>query len=235
MDTYDPKTVFSSIDHMGRYAYCNQPIITKWNISRFAECLLPLIHEKQNKAIETATEIINSFDKIYEDRWISMKRKKLGIPNVHEKDKSLILDLLFWMHQKKVDYTNTFCHLMNIEISKEKIYEDREFNNWKKRWKKSLLIKEKLNKKSLELMKNVNPIVIPRNHKVEEALHEADKEKFTTVKDLGRYLVNLILYKKCYRLSKILNLTKSIKLSVVLRFYLIAITFKLILTLLYGA
>ena len=188
MDTYDPKTVFSSIDHMGRYAYCNQPIITKWNISRFAECLLPLIHEKQNKAIETATEIINSFDKIYEDRWISMMRKKLGIPNVHEKDKSLILDLLFWMHQKKVDYTNTFCHLMNIEISKEKIYEDREFNNWKKRWKKRLLIKEKLNKKSLELMKNVNPIVIPRNHKVEEALREADKEKFTTVKDLVKIL-----------------------------------------------
>ena len=95
---------------------------------------------------------------------------------------------------------------MNIEISKEKIYEDREFNNWKKRWKKRLLTKEKLNKKSLELMKNVNPIVIPRNHKVEEALREADKEKFTTVKDLVKILSKpYTLQKNVIDYQKILN------------------------------
>ena len=118
MDTYDPKTVFSSIDQMGRYAYCNQPMITKWNLSRFAECLIPLIDKNQDKAIQFATEIINSFEKKYEEKWLNMMRDKLGLFGVNEKDKFLILDLLTWMHQKKVDYTNTFCHLMNENTKK---------------------------------------------------------------------------------------------------------------------
>ena len=79
MDIYDPKTVFSSIDQMGRYAYCNQPVITKWNLSRFAECLIPLIDKDQNKSIEMATEIINSFEKKYEEKWLNMMRDKLGL------------------------------------------------------------------------------------------------------------------------------------------------------------
>ena len=101
MDTYDPKTVFSSIDHMGRYAYCNQPIITKWNLSRFAECLIPMIDKNQKKAIEIATEIIDTFEKKYEEKWLEMMRKKLGLIGNHSIDKTLILDLLTWMHQKK--------------------------------------------------------------------------------------------------------------------------------------
>ena len=92
MDIYDPKTVFSSIDQMGRYAYCNQPVITKWNLSRFAECLIPLIDEDQNKSIELATEIINSFEKKYEEKWLNMMRDKLGLFGIDEKDKFLILD-----------------------------------------------------------------------------------------------------------------------------------------------
>ena len=119
MDTYDPKTVFSSIDQMGRYAYCNQSVITKWNLSRFAECLIPLIDKDQNKSIEVATEIINSFEK-YEEKWLNMMRDKLGLFGIEDKDKLLILDLLTWMHQK-LDYTNTFCHLMDSEIEKMKI------------------------------------------------------------------------------------------------------------------
>ena len=113
MDTYDPQTVFSSIDKMGRYAYCNQPIITKWNLARLAECLIPLIDTNQNKSIELATEIINSFEKKYEEKWMEMMRHKLGLSILDEKDKFLILDLLTWMHQHKADYTNTFCYLMN--------------------------------------------------------------------------------------------------------------------------
>ena len=124
MDTYDPKTVFSSIDQMGRYAYFNQPVITKWNLSRFAECLIPLIDKNQEKAIELATEIINSFEKKYEEKWLNMMRDKLGLFGMDEKDKFLILDLLTWMHQKKIDYTNTFCHLMNENIKEDKDYED---------------------------------------------------------------------------------------------------------------
>ena len=107
MDTYDPKTVYSSIDKMGRYAYCNQPAVTKWNLSRFAECLIPLIHENNEMAIKSATELINTFGEKYEEKWLSMMRKKLGLLGTDNKDKLLIVDLLTWMHQNKVDYTNT--------------------------------------------------------------------------------------------------------------------------------
>ena len=174
MDTYDPKTVFSSIDQMGRYAYCNQPIITKWNLSRFAECLIPLIDKNQEKAIKLATEIINSFEKKYEEKWLNMMRDKLGLFGAEDKDKFLILDLLTWMHQKKADYTNIFCHLMNEEIQKDGIYKDNDFQIWKKRWSQRLKTKNNTPEKYIELMRTANPLIIPRNHKVEEALKEAE-------------------------------------------------------------
>ncbi len=175
MNTYDPKTVFSSIDKMGRYAYCNQPIITKWNLSRFAECLIPLIDKNQEKAIQLATEIINSFEKKYEEKWLNMMRDKLGLFGTDEKDKFLILDLLTWMHQKKVDYTNTFCQLMNEKFKEDKNYEDQDFLNWKKRWNERLKTNNNTPEKYIKLMKTVNPLVVPRNHKVEEALEAAEK------------------------------------------------------------
>ena len=177
MDTYDPKTVFSSIDHMGRYAYCNQPIITKWNLSRFAECLIPMIDENQKKAIEIATEIINTFEKNYEEKWLEMMRKKLGLLGNHSADKTLILDLLTWMHQKKVDYTNTFCHLMKFKVQEED-FQDKVFKDWKKRWNERLVINNSSNEKSIALMRTVNPLVIPRNDKVEETLDLANKNNF---------------------------------------------------------
>ncbi len=174
MDIYDPKTVFSSIDQMGRYAYCNQPVITKWNLSRFAECLIPLIDKDQDKAIQFATQIINSFEKKYEEKWLNMMRDKLGLLGTEEKDKFLILDLLTWMHQKKVDYTNTFCHLMNEKIIEDKNYEDKDFQDWKKRWNERLKTNNNTPEKFIKLMKTVNPLIIPRNHKVEEVLKEAE-------------------------------------------------------------
>ena len=188
MDIYDPKTVFSSIDKMGRYAYCNQPIITKWNLSRFAECLIPLINKDQNKAIEIATEVINSFEKIYEEKWLNMMRDKLGLFDNEKKDKSLILDLLTWMHQNNVDYTNTFCHLMDNEIKKDLKYDDEGFINWKKRWKNRLKTKNIIPEKSIRLMRNTNPIVIPRNHKVEEALKSAEESDLKPINEILKVL-----------------------------------------------
>ncbi|MBD1174235.1 YdiU family protein [Pelagibacterales bacterium SAG-MED01] len=188
MDTYDPKTVFSSIDQMGRYAYCNQPIITKWNLSRLAECLLPLIDKDQEKAIQLATKIINSFEKKYEEKWLNMMRDKLGLFGVDEKDKFLILDLLTWMHQKKVDYTNTFCHLMNEKIKEDKNYEDEDFQNWKKRWNERLKMNNNTPEKYLKLMKTVNPLIIPRNHKVEEVLEAAEKDNLKPIIQLVEIL-----------------------------------------------
>ena len=188
MDTYDPKTVFSSIDQMGRYAYFNQPVITKWNLSRFAECLIPLIDKNQEKAIELATEIINSFEKKYEEKWLNMMRDKLGLFGMDEKDKFLILDLLTWMHQKKIDYTNIFCHLMNENIKEDKDYEDEDFKNWKKKWNERLKTNNNTPEKSLKLMRSANPIVIPRNHKVEEVLEAAEKNNFKPITRLVEIL-----------------------------------------------
>ena len=190
MDTYDPKTVFSSIDQTGRYAYCNQPFITKWNLSRFAECLIPIINQDENKAIELATEAINSFEKKYEEKWLNMMRKKLGLLHIENKDKYLILDLLTWMHQKGVDYTNTFCHLMNFKIDNDKNFKDDNFQSWKKRWQERLKINNNASGKHINLMKSVNPLVIPRNHKVEEVLSEANKSNMEPFKKLLNILKN---------------------------------------------
>ena len=120
MDTYDPETVFSSIDQNGRYAFFNQPGITKWNLARFAECLVPLINEDKNTGVQIATEIVNSFSEIYRKKWFDMMRKKLGLIGEKIKDEKLIMDLLTWMHKNKADYTNTFCFLMNQNIKKIK-------------------------------------------------------------------------------------------------------------------
>jgi len=190
MDTYDPKTVFSSIDQNGRYAYCNQPGITKWNLARFAECLIPFFEKDQKKAIQIATETINDFDKKYEEKWINMMRGKLGLSGLDNNDKSLILDLLTWMHEKKADYTNTFCHLMNFDPKKEKIFEDSKFIVWKKRWKERLLKNDNNQIKSIELMKNNNPLVIPRNHKIEEALEAAELNDMEPINKILEILKN---------------------------------------------
>ena len=190
MDTYDPKTVFSSIDQNGRYAYCNQPGITKWNLARFAECLIPFFERDQKKAIQIATETINDFEKKYEEKWMNMMRNKLGISGLDNKDKPLILDLLTWMHEKKADYTNTFCHLMNLDPKKEKIFEDSKFIVWKKRWKERLLKNDNNQIKSKELMKNNNPLVIPRNHKIEEALEAAELNDMKPINKILEILKN---------------------------------------------
>lgn len=113
MDHYDPQTVFSSIDEYGRYAYDNQPKITKWNLARFAECLIPLIDKDEETAVKLATDAINNFENIYETRWLNMMRDKLGLFGEDKNDKKLILDLLDWMKINKADFTNTFCFLMN--------------------------------------------------------------------------------------------------------------------------
>jgi len=184
MDTYDPKTVFSSIDEFGRYAYFNQPSITKWNLARFAECLIPLIDPKKDKAIEIATETINSFDKSYETKWINMMRDKLGLFGQDQKDQVLIIDLLTWMHKNKVDYTNTFCFLMDENFQHNKIYNDENFLTWKERWKERLKLNNNTPEKYLSLMKSVNPLVIPRNHKVEEVLESANNNDLSPLKKL---------------------------------------------------
>ena len=175
MDHYNPKTVFSSIDKFGRYSFSNQPPITKWNLTRFAECLIPLIDKDENKAVKIATESIDNFQNIYETKWLNMMRDKLGLFGEDLNDKKLINNLLVWMENNKVDYTNTFCHLMNAKINHNKVYDDNNFINWSNEWKQRILKNNNSKEKSIDLMKMSNPTVIPRNHKVEEALNSVNE------------------------------------------------------------
>jgi len=188
MDHYDPKTVFSSIDKFGRYAFSNQPPITKWNLARFAECLIPLIDKNEDTAIKLATDLIDNFQNIYEDKWLNMIRDKLGLFGEEKNDKKLINYLFNWMEKNKVDYTNTFCHLMGINA--DEIYKNNDFINWKNEWKKRSELNNSTKEKQIKLMKKNNPTVIPRNHKVEEALAEADKGSLDKMKKLLAILKN---------------------------------------------
>ena len=184
MDNYNPKTVFSSIDKMGRYSFANQAPIIKWNLSRFAECLIPLIDKNEDTAIKIATEIIDNFEKIYEVKWLNMMRDKLGLFGEDTNDKELINTLLSWMENNKADYTNTFCYLMNIRINNSEIYNDKSFINWLDVWKKRSLMNNGSKEKQLDIMRNVNPSVIPRNHKVEEALTSANDDDLKVMNKL---------------------------------------------------
>ena len=168
MDSYKLETVFSSIDLQGRYAYGQQPLITKWNLARFAETLLPYIDKNKDKAIEIATKTINEFDSIYEKKWYDMMKSKLGLIGNKNEDKKIISDFLTWMENNKADYTNTFVFLLNDDFRNNKIYEKETFINWHKKWK------DRINNKSKDLMKKTNPNLIPRNHIVERVLKAAE-------------------------------------------------------------
>ena len=200
MDHYDPKTVFSSIDKFGRYSFSNQPPITKWNLARLAECLIPLIDKDEDQAIKIASEIIDNFQNIYETKWLNMMRDKLGLFGEDKDDLELINNLLNWMQSNQVDYTNTFCYLMNISSIQDQIYKDKDFIDWSKNWEKRILINGGSKENSLELMKKNNPIVIPRNHKVEEALEAANDNNLKPMYDL------LSILKKPY--TKQINIEK---------------------------
>ena len=184
MDHYDANTVFSSIDTQGRYSFANQPSIIQWNLVRLAECLLPLIDKDEKRSIEIAQNLINTFSSLFKDKWLQMMKKKLGIKDQSEDDEELINNLIKWMQQKKPDFTNTFCNLMNYDHADDEEFEDDEFNNWKREWKKRVESKE-----YIDVMMSCNPTLIPRNYLVEEALSEAETDgKFDKFNELNEII-----------------------------------------------
>lgn len=192
MDHYDANTVFSSIDTQGRYSFANQPSIIQWNLVRLAECLLPLIDKDEKRSIEIAQNLINTFSSLFKDKWLQMMKKKLGIKDQSEDDEELINNLINWMQQKKPDFTNTFCNLMNYDHADDEEFEDNEFNNWKRDWKKRVESKE-----YLDVMMSCNPTLIPRNYLVEEALSEAETDgKFDKFKELNEIISSPYQLKK---------------------------------------
>ncbi|MGZ9585860.1 protein adenylyltransferase SelO [Paenibacillus marinisediminis] len=173
MDTYDEDTVFSSIDVQGRYAYGNQPPIAAWNLARYAETLLPLLHDNEEQAIEMAEDAISEFAELYNRNWLAGMRAKLGLFHEEPQDESLIEDLLSMMQKYRADFTNTFRALTFDKPEDNALHGKAEYAQWHEQWQARLGRQQESSDASHQLMRNSNPAVIPRNHRVEEALEAA--------------------------------------------------------------
>jgi len=176
MNAYDPDTVFSSIDRQGRYAYGNQPQIAGWNLARFAEALLPVLHADSSIALEQAQDAVMEFSAHYEQYWLQGMRAKLGLMNEQEDDKQLAFDLLAMMQHVKADYTNTFRDMTLQQWSNLAIAKHQNWQQWFDRWQQRIEGQSEDKQQSSNLMRSSNPVVIPRNHLVEEALEAAVNE-----------------------------------------------------------
>jgi uncharacterized protein YdiU (UPF0061 family) len=190
MDTYDPETVFSSIDREGRYAYGNQPPIAQWNLARFAETLLPLLNDDHEKSVKIAQDALSDFAELYHNNWMTGMRAKLGIFNEEPEDESLIEVLLNLMHKYDADYTNTFTALTFNKLSDIDMFDSKQFSQWHELWQARLGRQQESKDSSRELMKNSNPAIIPRNHRVEEALEAAGKGDYSVMEKLLNVLSN---------------------------------------------
>jgi len=186
MDHYHPATVFSSIDEHGRYAYANQPPIANWNLARFAEALLPLLTEEsggdQDRAVERAMEILGTFQERYEQYWLRGMRRKLGLTREQDDDLALATDFLKAMEGQGVDFTQAFRRLADTaeaaDASREgwlrKLYaDDAALDAWLPRWRARINAEGLVPAQRAQAMRAVNPVYIPRNHRVEEALAAA--------------------------------------------------------------
>ncbi|CAH1056778.1 protein adenylyltransferase SelO [Paenibacillus pseudetheri] len=195
MDVYDPETVFSSIDQQGRYAYGNQPGIASWNLARFAETLLPLLAEDQEQAVKLAEEEIADFKERSYHHWLTGMRAKLGIFNEEVEDVALIEDLLDLMQKYRADYTNTFRALTLEKLEETALFGAAEFTKWHELWQARLSRQQQSKDASQQLMRSSNPAIIPRNHRVEEALQAAvQQEDYSVMERLLEALSNPYAY-----------------------------------------
>jgi uncharacterized protein YdiU (UPF0061 family) len=179
MDAYDPAQVFSSIDEMGRYAYANQPSIALWNLTRLAECLLPLFADEQEKAIEQAQEILGAFPDIFSKAYQAGLRKKVGLFTERDGDEALIQDLLDAMAKNQADFTLTFRRLGDAardtaaDDVRAQFMDPAVFDAWAKRWHERIALEPQTAVERQAAMNAVNPAFIPRNHRVEAVIQAA--------------------------------------------------------------
>ena len=197
MDAYHLKTVFSSIDHQGRYAYGNQPYIGGWNLSRFAETLIPLIDEDYDKAKQMAQEEIENLHLLFQASYFKYMTKKIGIFNHTKEDESLILKLLQIMEDTGADYTNTF-RALSLDDESDPLFSSPKFKAWKIFWHERLNKQGQSDQAVKDLMQASNPAVIPRNHKVEQALDAVDQGDNRLMNKLLGYLKNPFDYQVDY-------------------------------------
>lgn len=167
MDAYDPETVFSSIDRQGRYAYGNQARIAHWNLARLAETFVPLLDDDKTRGVEIAKEILGIFPSRFESYWLGGMRQKLGLFDSDPGDLDLVKELLELMARERRDFTNTFRDLYPAAAG------EGDFAVWYAKWRSRLEKQGRADSEVLALMNTKNPAVIPRNHRVEEALAAA--------------------------------------------------------------
>ena len=190
MDTYDPKTVFSSIDTEGRYSYQNQIAMISWNLCRKKKKIKTLISDDEDKAINIAQDCLAKFTDLAISNLISGMCSKIGIFEPDSNDESLLNGLLDMMKKYKEDYTNTFLALTFKDFPKSRMFVTDEFSVWYKRYQDRIKSQGKSKEEVFNLMKNSNPAVIPRNHRVEEALAAAENGDFSVMNNLLKALAN---------------------------------------------
>ena len=184
MDTYNPATVFSSIDQHGRYAYGNQPRIAVWNLARLAEALLPLLHDNEEAAVASAQESLAGFSPLFEAAYFGGLRRKIGLTSERDGDVTLVNDLLKLMAENTADFTVTFRKLPDPSV-REEFTDPAAFDVWAARWRWRLGDETASPETIRDQMRAVNPAFIPRNHLVEAALNAAiEHEDFAPFEDL---------------------------------------------------
>ncbi|HEV7866925.1 MAG TPA: YdiU family protein [Chthoniobacteraceae bacterium] len=192
MDEYDPAAVWSAIDRQGRYAYGNQPAIAQWNLTRLAECLLPLLSDDTELAVQEAEEALSAFPPTFERAYQAGLRRKLGLLTEHEADAALGRDLLSAMAANRADFTLTFRRLSGAESDAEKdgavrsLFADPSaFDEWAVRWRERLALESTDAAARRNMMRAVNPAYIPRNHRVEAVIRAAvDRDDFGPFEEL---------------------------------------------------
>jgi serine/tyrosine/threonine adenylyltransferase len=181
MESYHPATVFSSIDHHGRYAYGNQPNIAHWNLARFCETLLPLIHPDQHQAIILATKVVNAFPELFQQQWLRVARAKLGICDRAQNDQTDLTLASQWLEllqQNNADYTLAWRYLANAaegnEIPLRNLLSDpAPLTTWLNQWRERYTLDNQEPSARATAIRQANPWIIPRNHRVEETLSAA--------------------------------------------------------------
>jgi uncharacterized protein YdiU (UPF0061 family) len=180
MDAYDPATVFSSIDEQGRYAYANQPRIALWNLTRLAECLLPLFSDEQDKAIEEAQLALGGFAEAFTAAYQAGLRNKLGLFTARDDDPALAQDLLDAMAKNQADFTLTFRRLSDAALDpggdaevRRLFAEQTAYDEWAARWRQRIGDEPQDPAARQAAMRTVNPAFIPRNHLIEAVIDAA--------------------------------------------------------------
>ncbi len=198
MNAYDPATVFSSIDSGGRYAFGNQPAIAHWNLSVLGGALLPLIHANEDEAVALAQAVLDEFPALFRAAHLRMACAKLGIDAPRNGDAALVQELYDWMRAAHADHTNTFTALTEDDAPAHAPFTDERFHAWHARWRQRVGDDPAAMATARTLMRRTNPVVIPRNHVLEQVLDAATHQR-----DLGPFQNMLAVLQQPYTTATI--------------------------------